>query len=476
MSTELERRLNETLTRQSQESRPGPEDPWVTFTARERRHRRQRVARRMATGVVGAGLAAAITVGVAPVPGFVPGFDISAASAHPLLADEPTRGSLAGDPSWLNGLRRTVGEDDDGWRVVGRDKIQIHFAGEVPGARVALVTYRIQKGLRRDRVTSWYVGAAGAAPAAMELMSAQDPEKVSTLMTGSDERPGYLVVVAPPGSDVRVSLGTTYGADGRVHPTTWIPGTADSLAVVPVPASPRAPVTTVQVTRNKHRLYDGPAQMSWSATGETVELPAPTVRRALAASPGTSTVDLATATAWTRDALNGAGLDPATTGVRIPWTGTLHGRSAALIELKPTGGGRLYFGYSGTPVTSEAGTSFEWQPNLRLLVPAQDADTRPILWRDWAVEGRRPSSTVNVILAEGTARAELVLSGGSGGKATPITPDAKGYAVVQVPVGAKASVRAYDDQGGLLGETALPELRENKGQIVGSTRDTRLVD
>ena len=62
-----------------------------------------------------------------------------------------------------------------------------------------------------------------------------------------------------------------------------------------------------------------------------------------------------------------------------------------------------------------------------------------------------------MILAEGTARAELVLGGRTGGKATSITPDAKGYAVVQVPVDEKASVRAYDDHGRLQVRWAAPQ-------------------
>jgi hypothetical protein len=333
------------------------------------------------------------------------------------------------------------------------------------------VTLTLQKGLLRDRQTVWFVGPVNATPEQMETRSNQDPETVSTMMSGSDTGTGFLIVVGPVGSDVRTSLDTTYGPDGRLH-TTWKPGAADGLAIVALPPTARAPRAVVEVTRNGRTLFSGSPTMGWSSEGDLPAVTSKAVQAVLKPNGGSAPVDLDTATEWVRDAMRDAGQKPEATSFRIPWTGRLQGRPAALIELKTVGGGVIYYSYGASAEGSAGPDGDGLRHDLRLLVPAKGAETRPILWRERVPGSEAASTTVDVVLPAGTDRAELVRAGA----ATRIRPDANGLAVVPVPVGEQVSVRAYDADDHLLGETPLPDLEVDTGQFPGVDRDTRLVD
>jgi hypothetical protein len=102
---------------------------------------------------------------------------------------------------------------------------------------------------------------------------------------------------------------------------------------------------------------------------------------------------------------------PDWTGFRIPWTGTVHGQPALLVELSPEGGGTLAYTYHVSKVPS--GASSSWRRDLRLLMPAKGAFTRPLAWRLRLEGGDGTTSEVAVATAEGTVRAELVTVGSS---------------------------------------------------------------
>src|SRR5262245_33068690 len=140
-------------------------DPWPRFARRERVHRRNRRIRFAAAAVV---LAAAVGVqtGVVPLPGWVPG--IAVAGGSTALTRPPTRGSLAGDTSFLDGLRREIKDVEDPgelWRVTDRSKIKFVYAADVAGHRLALALVPLRFGFLADQALIWYEGEAGAAPA-----------------------------------------------------------------------------------------------------------------------------------------------------------------------------------------------------------------------------------------------------------------------------------------------------------------------
>ncbi len=62
------------------------------------------------------------------------------------------------------------------------------------------------------------------------------------------------------------------------------------------------------------------------------------------------------------------------------------------------------------------------------------------------------------------------------GEAQQVPVDVTGFALVDVPVGAEVSVRSYDGEGLLLGETPLPEPETDFSRLPGEARETRIVD
>jgi hypothetical protein len=306
--------------------------------------------------------------GVVPIPAALPVPVLPAGES--VLSHTPTRGSLADDEAWLDGLRASVNVDLD-WKIFDRSHIKIHFAGDVPGARVAVLTVRLHSGPIADTQTIAVEGPAGARPEEMRLSYKGVPSPVLAQMHGSDQGPGYLLVLAPPGASIRTSLGSDYGQDGRLV-QRWVTGkVSDGIAIVEVPASKRAPSTHVVVVKDGRTLYDDPAILGWGSAddgGGPAASPAD-VQHALAASG--SSMSWSAAAGLVNQSMGDAILAPSTTTFRIPWTGMLDGQPAALVELAPKDGGRIFYAYHGKV------------RDQRLLVPSQGAETRPLLWRVW---------------------------------------------------------------------------------------------
>src|SRR4051812_42565828 len=99
-------------------------DPWPRFVRWERVHRRNRRLR-LAAAAVALTAAVGVQTGVVPLPGWMPGLALAGRSTE--LTNPPTRGSLAGDTSFLDGLRREIKDVEDPgerWRVTDRGKIK----------------------------------------------------------------------------------------------------------------------------------------------------------------------------------------------------------------------------------------------------------------------------------------------------------------------------------------------------------------
>ncbi|GAA0499230.1 hypothetical protein Ade02nite_83260 [Paractinoplanes deccanensis] len=438
-----------------------PDSPWPRFAKRERAHRRNRRIRIAAVAALIMAIGG-VQSGLVPVPGWAPG--IAVAGRETALAKSPLRGSLARDAQWLAGMRaaiKDVADPGELWQVASRDKIRFLYAGDVAGRRLALALVPLRFGFLADETLLWYEGAPGAAPSEMRESTRTDGgDTVAVYRDGRTDSPGTLVVVAPAGSTVAVSIGFRYTAAGRVEhaePHRGAPGSG--LAEITLPAAPFDPGTTVTVTgRDGRSVYDGPAYGAWS--GHSTGDPREPSEESLTAALGEHTLDRLTLRRWVENALHDARLPAEGTTAKVRWTGTVNGQTAALITVQPQGGGVLAY--------ATHGGADSYRQDLRLLLPAAGVDERPIAWRMRA-EGRDDRTDQVVIVAPpGTARLSV------GGEAA--VPDASGAAFASLPSSATASVTAYAADGSVIGTTPVPPFETDSGGIPGDDLKTRIVE
>jgi hypothetical protein len=195
---------------------------------------REAAARRRRRWLTGTAAAAALALAVVlGLPGDGPpagerpadvaaGAPAEAARVH----DLPTRGSLADDSAFLDGLLALPWENETimgvaDLEVAAADSRRVVFAGEVPGRRWALVVGTPSSRPSRNGpetsgglVAAWFTGPPGAAPDQMTMSSF--PRGISPDLPVSllDPRTGTLVLVAAPGDVVEVSTGSVIAADG----------------------------------------------------------------------------------------------------------------------------------------------------------------------------------------------------------------------------------------------------------------------
>jgi hypothetical protein len=459
----------ETLLREALSGRaealgvPG-DDPWPSFARRERTHRRNRRIRLVSAAVV---LAAAVGVqsGVVPLPGWAPG--IAIAGRQTALTSAPTRGSLAGDTAWLEGMRGAIKDVEDPgelWKVADRKKIKFVYAGDVAGRRLMLAAVPLRFGFLTDQALIWYEGAAGAAPAAMTESGREDGgQTVTTFMEGRAEGAGCLVVVAPPGTRVAVSVGFDYSAAGRIvhHAPTMFAG---GVAEMTLPRAPFNPGVTVTVTEGDRTVYAGPAFGSWGSEGSEGGDPQEPTGAMLDQALAGRAFDRETMRVWLGGALHDAQLVAAGTTARVRWTGTVNGQPAALVTLQHDGGGVLAYAWHGS--------SSSYRQDLRLLLPAAGVESRPIAWRMRAEGKDDRTGQVIVVVPPGTARATLTVGGGQ-----PVTLalDAAGEAVTTLAPDAAATVTAYPADGSAPSSTPVTPFETDSSGLPGDTMKTRVV-
>ncbi|WP_250007742.1 hypothetical protein [Actinoplanes sp. M2I2] len=440
------------------------EDPWTGFERRERTHKRNR---RAGLAAVAALLAAAggVQAGVVPLPGWAPAVQVAGFGA--VLGDDPIRGSLAGDKTFLEGLRREIKDIQDPgetWRITDRRKIKFVYAADVGRSRLALALVPLRYGFLEDRALVWYEGEAGAAPAEMvESGRVDGGEPVVTSLLARSDGPGRLVVVAPTGSSVAVSQGFRYTPEGRVeHNPAQAQPAGTGLAELTLPPSPIPPEVTVTVTSGPDTLYQGGAGGGWGSSSDSnpQDVSEATVEKAL----GDRDFDRAALRSWVNQSIRDARLVAAGTAVTVRWTGTVSGQPAALITLQPEGGGVLAYALHGG--------ADSYRQDLRLLLPAKGAAQRPIAWRMRADGAEDRTDQVIVTAPAGTRKLTLQVGGAA---PVPVTLDATGGGVTAVPPFAEARVTAYGKNGSVLGTTPVPPFETDMGGLPGDTIKTRVV-
>ncbi|MGH3680067.1 MAG: hypothetical protein ACRDT2_07425 [Natronosporangium sp.] len=411
--------------------------------------------------------AAGIQTNVVPLPGWAPG--IALASQWSALAEEPPRGALAGDPAWLTAFRDQVTgiQDAEGfWAVAGRDRIRVLYASDVPGRRVALVLVPLRLGIITSWGLVWYEGPAGAAPQQMTEAGNEDAgNPVVTLMQVDAEQGGFAVVVGPSDSTVTISGDPRYSASGVVERRQLATSDGTGVGVAILPPAPLPPSLDARVTRGEEVLYEGIVAGGWAgAAGEDPwQLADAQLAEAVRDSRG-SAPDPAVLASFFRVALSDSHLPAAGAALRLRWSGRVNGQAAVLLTVQPPGGGVIAYAMHGDALSSRT--------DLRLLLPAENADRRPLGWRLRAEGSDGQTDQVVVATPAGTATAAVTIGGGS---PVPVALDASGAGTTAVPPNQAATVSAYAADGTVLGSTPIPPFESNSSRLPGDTPGTRVV-
>ncbi|MFI6333113.1 hypothetical protein ACIBBG_33075 [Micromonospora chersina] len=463
MTHDLDLALRDSLT-SAADALTTPDDPWPHFSRRETARRRVRRVR----GTVFAGvLAAAVGVqtNVVPLPSWTPSIAVAAPWAG--LADAPTRGSLAGDRVWLDGLRGHIKglRDSEGlWEVAGRDRIRVLYAGDIPGHRLAIALVPLRLGVFMDWTVMFYKGPVGAAPAEMVEDGNTDARSpVVFWAQGDATNGGAAVVVGPPGSAVTINKGFTYSPQGVIDYQPTTASGANGVAVAQLPPSPVDPGTSAQVTNNGKVIFEGGIVGGWNfADDGSHEVTDAMLAAAVKGSrgPGLEPAILAT---FVQSALQDSRLSAKDVTVHLRWSGTINGQPAALLTLQPHNGGVLAYAMHGN--------ASSWRTDLRLLLPADKADQRPLAWRVRANGSDAMTDKVIVVAPAAAAAVRLTIDGGP---SDPVAIDSSGYGTTTVPPGKRAAVTAFAADGTTLPTTPVP-LGSDFGGLPGASPDTRVV-
>ncbi|GIJ29154.1 hypothetical protein Vqi01_43160 [Micromonospora qiuiae] len=466
MTPHVETTLRDTL-RAEADTVTVADDPWPRFTQREKVHRR---ARRFRAGVIAAILAAAVGIqtNLIPLPGWVPG--IAVASSPSPLADGPTRGALAADHTWLNGLRRQVTDlhDPQGWwRVTDRDAIRIVYADDIPGRRIALVFVPLRLGVITSSTLIWFSGPPGAEPDQMEQGGNDTADtRVITWMESDPNNGGAAVVIGPAGSTVTISSVTGYAPEGVVesHQLSSSAGTGTGIGVAQVPPSRLVggPALVALVIHDDTVIYEGPIFGSWTGP-DTSHEPTDDMLAAAVRHTRGLVIDRAILARFVGSALQDSRLSARDVTIRVRWCGRINDKPAALFTIQPRDGGVIAYAMHGDTTG--------WRTGLRLLLPADGVDQRPIAWR-MRVEGRETRTDRVIVVAPPDAATVTVTT--LGGTPTPVTLDASGFGATTVPPTRPATVTAHTADGTTLASTPIPAFETNTGGLPGTTPNTRI--
>ncbi|MEJ3745163.1 hypothetical protein WEI85_17935 [Actinomycetes bacterium KLBMP 9797] len=466
MTHDLELALRESFASDA-DSVTGPADPWSSFSGREARHRRNRRVRAVVVaGVLGA--VVGVQSNLVPLPGWAPG--IAVAGRSPQFLDVPTRGSLAGDLAWQAGLRQQapdLAEREGLWKVTDREDMHIIYAGDIPGRRLAVALVKFRLGI----VTSWsqmyFDGPVGAAPEQMVEAGYEDVDvPVLTWSTGDDVDGGAAIAIGPPGATVSISAGYDYTPAGTIKRRVLSSG-QDGVATAVLPPTPRDPDPYAVVTERGKVIFEGSMSTGWSTTRDTTADDVPTAAVLAEAQKGAQgePIDAATLETFVRSGLDDSQLSAREVTLRVWWSGRVNGQAAALFTLQPKGGGVIAYAMHGEPTA--------WRTDLRLLLPADGADRRPLAWRMRA-EGRdNPTDQVHVVAPRGAARVTITIGANA---PVPVSIDASGLGTATVPANQPATVTAVAADGTAIATTPVPPFEKESGGLPGATRGTRIVD
>ncbi|MEU4675631.1 hypothetical protein [Micromonospora sp. NPDC023737] len=450
-----------------------PEDPWPSFARREQRHRRIRLGWTAAVATVMAMLVG-VQTNVVSLPGWAPGIAVAAAPTS--LLDAPPRGALTGDDAWLDRLRTRLSTDsslggwhpDGMWKVGDRDRIRLLYGSDQPGHRVALVAVPLRIGLLTKNSLVWFVGPPGAGVEQLRYAghSEGDDNAVMTLMRAGSGSNGLAVVVGPTDSTVTISGDPRYTPRGTVEYENLARPDGSGVGVAVLPAAPLRGEPGVRVSRGEHLLYQlglgGGPYAAVDPTGPEMDALLADVKRD---APGVPLRDVNLRN-FVGTALTDSRLPAAGTTVRVRWSASVDGQDAALLTVQPAGGGVIAYAMHGDDRTG-------WWKDLRLLLPAEGADQRPIGWRVRADNrGRTPTDQVRIVAPPDAARVTVAVGSAP---PTPVTLDGANAGTATVPHDQQATVTAYSSDGDVLGSTPVAPGETEMSGLPGESPATRVV-
>ncbi|MGY1796122.1 hypothetical protein ACI796_19305 [Geodermatophilus sp. SYSU D00525] len=226
--------LTDRLTRLAERTAPPPrEDLARAVVTRHRARRRQTLG---LTAVAAAVAAVVVAVPVAlrdPGDGDVPAVGVAAPGPAAASADVltgPTRGSLAGDAAFVEGVRQLPWTDSPGDHAPDSppEARRVVYAGDAAGRRWVLVAGE-DPAMAANRPVDpadptaagtlaavWFTGPEGAAPEQLQRAGSMSGLAAGRPVALSDASTGALLVVAAPGDVVEVSRRPEVAADGTV--------------------------------------------------------------------------------------------------------------------------------------------------------------------------------------------------------------------------------------------------------------------
>ncbi len=249
MDTELRTRLESLAVRTA----PPPQDAdelAATVAARVRDRRR----RQWAAAAVGA-VAAAVLVAVPAIRSGGPDSDPAAPSTPTGVYTTPTRGTLAGDVAFVEGLRRrpwTTHASDSEVRQPPLDTRRVVYAAQFDDARWALVAGAAPAGVPRDEgadpadldelgsvAIAWFTGPRYAEPEEMRvygeprIVDSDEPVAMLTpTVPHGAPATSFVIVVGAPGDRVEVSFMRLIEPDGEITRRFGRVQTLDGIAVI----------------------------------------------------------------------------------------------------------------------------------------------------------------------------------------------------------------------------------------------------
>jgi hypothetical protein len=251
----------------------------------------------------------------------------------------PTRGSLAGDQGFLDGVRALPWSDEPPVRAADGTILYylpdppaaertVVFAGDVPGGRWALVAgwttslppdaAHVPQDVVPDDalVAAWFTGPPGASAEQMTLASGPNGIRGDWPAALTNPRNGVIVVVTAPGDVVEVSQRPLVDAAGRTTREWRKVDTEDGIAIARVSPFPRVSdgSTSYRVLRGG-RIEARDAPWSIYAAERAAELPIE-FPRGRPSELGVQAAEYAAATV-----LGELGLSPAQAQITAQWVG-----------------------------------------------------------------------------------------------------------------------------------------------------------
>jgi hypothetical protein len=372
------------------------------------------------------------------------------------LLDSPTRGSLAGNVSFLESVRRKTAQDvvrepgpNGPFIPTDPTRLRVLFAGDVLGSQRLVVV----GGVSADPMFVTYVAPTGSSADDLRLVTEDSLYPVITARWqsgGEGPRAMYSVLLGPADAQLEYSANPHYLADGTVQ-RTWVPVPEGYLVSADEQLPPGA---RARYTLGGSPLYEGNLDRVTSPGtdvsidpdplyGRGKALPAAAQRAAslLADISGLRGKQVHYVVLWSDE---------------VPMTGLSKGKKAivATVAAVTADGGGPYATFAYDP--DEPDASMRYHPTGSGVLANSESDL--ILMRLPAYQDR--TDELQVIGPPTGVRAQ-VLRGGTEVTRTSLVRGAGRLHLAQLAPGAGVTVRVFDAAGAVLAERPFTENEQN---------------